>query len=80
MKLALLLCVSVLLCWSAFTAADDSYEPNCSRYANLICTREFEPVCGDNGQTYPTECVLCQKNIIDNQQVKVAYKGECDHA
>uniref|UniRef100_A0AAR2IGT0 Kazal-like domain-containing protein n=1 Tax=Pygocentrus nattereri TaxID=42514 RepID=A0AAR2IGT0_PYGNA len=62
----------------AFTAADDPYEPNCARYANSICTREFEPVCGDNGQTYPTECVLCQENTID-QQIKVAYKGECGH-
>ncbi|XP_036436853.1 turripeptide Ici9.1-like [Colossoma macropomum] len=77
MKLAVLLCVSLLLCWSAFTAADEAYKPNCAQYANSVCLRYIDPVCGDDGNTYPNECVLCMESTVNNQYVMVAYKGKC---
>ncbi|KAG9272775.1 serine protease inhibitor Kazal-type 1-like, partial [Astyanax mexicanus] len=36
--------------------------PNCVNSVNLPCSREFDPVCGDDGITYSTECVLCLEN------------------
>lgn len=36
-----------------------------------ICTKDYRPVCGENGQTYPNPCQAgCEK-------VKVAHDGPC---
>ncbi|XP_071392284.1 serine protease inhibitor Kazal-type 1-like [Centroberyx affinis] len=51
--------------------------PGCEQYEEGVCTREYEPVCGTDGQTYPTECVLCMLNRNKKQQVKVGQRGEC---
>uniref|UniRef100_A0A8B9GV68 Kazal-like domain-containing protein n=1 Tax=Astyanax mexicanus TaxID=7994 RepID=A0A8B9GV68_ASTMX len=40
--------------------------PDCVKYRDLKCTREFDPVCGDDGITYSTEC-----------HVKVMHQGPC---
>ena len=35
------------------------------------CTRQYDPVCGCNGQTYSNECVANSKGI------SASYAGEC---
>jgi hypothetical protein len=37
-----------------------------------MCTREFNPVCGCDGQTHPTACVA------HSNGVSVAHAGECE--
>ncbi|KAL7886382.1 hypothetical protein AOLI_G00066770 [Acnodon oligacanthus] len=80
MKAAVLICASVLVCLSAFAEVDESSQPkeaNCIKYTNPQCTREFDPVCGDDGLTYSTECVLCMENKNRNHKVKIVHKGRC---
>ncbi|KAJ8015233.1 hypothetical protein DPEC_G00024010 [Dallia pectoralis] len=82
MKLTILLCATLLLTLSVF-AMDDEIAPqpreaDCDVYKDSQCSREFDPVCGIDGKTYSTECVLCQENKIKHQNVLVKYRGVCE--
>ncbi|XP_026994651.1 serine protease inhibitor Kazal-type 1-like [Tachysurus fulvidraco] len=79
--LTALIAVSLLLSLSDVVSSDEGSQPReaeCENYPTLTCTREFDPVCGDDGETYSTECVLCAENKKRNQHVKVMHKGKCE--
>ena len=73
--------------------ADDLIcDPQCHRYGkcvkndktgenectcNRICTREYDPVCGTDGKTYSTECMMKLLVCEEGTDVTVKERGEC---
>ncbi|XP_037635972.1 trypsin inhibitor ClTI-1-like [Sebastes umbrosus] len=52
--------------------------PGCKKFEGRpFCTREFKPVCGSDGKTYPTKCVLCRGNRDKRRKVRVKHSGRC---
>ncbi|KAK7137918.1 hypothetical protein R3I94_013535 [Phoxinus phoxinus] len=74
MKLAILICVSVLICLSAAVPQprEETDTPN------FGCTREYMPVCGDDDITYSNECMLRWESKLRNQVVNVKHEGKCE--
>ncbi|XP_062431142.1 serine protease inhibitor Kazal-type 2 [Rhea pennata] len=54
-----------------------SIAPACSRYETPGCPRDYNPVCGTDGETYPNECVLCESNRENKKNVQIFQKGSC---
>ena len=44
---------------------------------NRICTREYAPVCGTDGKTYSTECMMKLLVCEEGTNVNVKHPGEC---
>ncbi|PWS23015.1 hypothetical protein DKP78_15375 [Enterococcus faecium] len=80
MKLTILLCASMIFYLSvalADNALPEPREADCAKYLNDACSREYIPVCGDDGHTYSTECMLCHENKEKRQHVRIMYAGPC---
>ena len=44
---------------------------------NVLCTLEFNPICGTDGKTYSNPCLLNAKNQCDETAISKAYNGGC---
>uniref|UniRef100_A0A8C3KEM7 Ovomucoid n=1 Tax=Calidris pygmaea TaxID=425635 RepID=A0A8C3KEM7_9CHAR len=47
-----------------------------SQETTVVCPRNYEPVCGTNGVTYPNECSLCRE-LFRNQALDKKHDGRC---
>lgn len=71
MKLAILVCVSVVF-YLTMVEAEATYE------SPIVCTREYKPVCGDDGITYSNECMLRWESNAKEVVVNVKHEGKCE--
>ncbi|XP_034627893.1 serine protease inhibitor Kazal-type 2 [Trachemys scripta elegans] len=58
-------------------AAAAVISPKCYLYGLPGCPKNFNPVCGTDGHTYPNECALCLSNRENRRDVKISWKGYC---
>nr|AFY11407.1 proteinase inhibitor PSKP-1 [Pithecopus nordestinus] len=72
---ALLFCVLAAALWPV-PEAEAVIEPKCDKNADM-CTDDYTPVCGTDGNKYSNECRLCLHNRETGQNVKIAHRGEC---
>ncbi|XP_026103909.1 serine protease inhibitor Kazal-type 1-like [Carassius auratus] len=73
-QLAILICVSVLI-YLSVAEAQQSEDNNVPDFG---CTREYNPVCGDDGVTYSNECMLHWENKIRGKNVSLKHIGKCE--
>ncbi|NP_001373436.1 serine peptidase inhibitor, Kazal type 2, tandem duplicate 2 precursor [Danio rerio] len=70
--------IVLVLCLAAMASAADDCPtvPNCAQYA-VMCPRNYEPVCGTDGKTYPNECVLCMGILEKRDIILISKLGKC---
>ncbi|XP_060233299.1 serine protease inhibitor kazal-like protein, minor form isoform X2 [Meriones unguiculatus] len=50
--------------------------PNCSQYKRKsMCTKEKDPICADDRDTYLNECFFCIAKL--RRRIKLRYFGKC---
>ncbi|XP_078455305.1 trypsin inhibitor ClTI-1-like [Lampetra planeri] len=76
--LLLLVMLSVCLDFAASQneVPGTTQELDCERYSRR-CTRNYLPVCGTDGKTYPNSCMLCYMNWLYSTKVTMAHEGLC---
>ena len=51
---------------------------NPNNVCTMACPKEYRPICGSDGVTYDSKCVLDAKNCVEEgADIEVAHDGSC---
>ncbi|XP_049714532.1 sperm-associated acrosin inhibitor-like [Elephas maximus indicus] len=64
---------------SFFQRSFRRHPPNCDLYADQLhlCTRQMDPICATNRQTYSNKCVFCSEMMESGQAFQFDFYGRC---
>lgn len=66
------ICFFVFACTAFIVSATES-----DSFKQCRCAKDFQPICGSDGKTYPNICVLrCEQQTI-NDRLTALYSGAC---
>ncbi|OCT88640.1 double-headed protease inhibitor, submandibular gland [Xenopus laevis] len=57
-------------------------EINCNAYKkrgeeDLMCTKDYKPVCGTDGESYDNKCLLCAARLKKKKNIDIKDAGRC---
>jgi coxsackievirus/adenovirus receptor len=43
----------------------------------IVCTKEYDPVCGSDGRTFPNPCVVKYESCLRQKNITIVHYGHC---
>ena len=43
----------------------------------VVCTKEYDPVCGSDGRTFPNPCVVKYESCLKQRNITIVHYGHC---
>ncbi|XP_076411307.1 serine protease inhibitor Kazal-type 6 isoform X1 [Peromyscus maniculatus bairdii] len=55
------------------------FQINCGEFRDpkTFCTRESDPLCGSDGQTYGNKCAFCKALVKSSGKINLKHHGKC---
>ncbi|XP_042637284.1 sperm-associated acrosin inhibitor-like [Orycteropus afer afer] len=66
---------------TSFGSSKHRDPPNCDPYVDQLhfCTREMDPICATNHQTYNNKCIFCSEKMESGHAFQFDFYGRCTH-